>query len=261
MKQRLDIYLVSAGLVRSRERAKEMIAENKVLINGTPAKKAGQQVCETDDILLTAKENPFVSRGGLKLQKAIAVFSLDITGCIALDIGASTGGFTQCMLENGAQKVYAIDVGTGQLHESLRTNPKVINMEQTNIRFLSPSQIEAADFISIDVSFISLTMVLPVAKRFLRPGGRIVALIKPQFEAGKALVGKKGVVKDHKVHLAVLDQLLTFSKSIGLYPHGLDYSPVRGPEGNIEYLVLLEQTPADTEIPAEEIVKKSHQLL
>lgn len=261
MKQRLDVYLVAKGLVQSRERAKELIENGQVLVCGKPAKKAGQPINETDEIQIQGEQNPYVSRGGLKLKKAIDCFGLNLTGKTAMDIGASTGGFTQCMLEHGAKKVYAIDVGTGQLHPSLAENPRVINLEQTNIRFLTPEQAEKADFISIDVSFISLTLVLPAAKAFLKPGGCIVALIKPQFEAGKAKVGKKGVVKDKKTHLAVVREIWDFAKNIGLYPAALDFSPVRGPEGNIEYLVLLSDAPCDNPISPEQVVESSHQSL
>lgn len=260
MKERLDIYMVNNKLTTSRERAKELISKGGVLVNGVPAKKAGQAVDENSEIKICIEENPYVSRGGLKLEKAISAFNLDLSGKTAMDIGASTGGFTQCMLKNGAVKVYAVDVGKDQLHESLRTDNRVINLEKTNIRTLSEDTAEAVDFISIDVSFISLTLVLPCALRFLKPGGKIVALIKPQFEAGKSALNKKGVVKDAKVHISVIESIIEFSEKLGLYAAGLSYSPIRGPEGNIEYLVLLSED-AKADISPDQTVKESHQTL
>ena len=215
-----------------------------------------------DEIKLCIEEIPYVSRGGLKLEKAISAFSLGLTGKTAMDIGASTGGFTDCMLKNGVTKVYAVDVGTDQLHENLKNDSRVINLEKTNIRTLPESEAEKTDFISIDVSFISLSLVLPHALRFLKDDGQIVALIKPQFEAGKSALNKKGVVKDAKIHLSVIKSVLEFSKNLGLFVSGLTYSPVRGPEGNIEYLVLLtKETTENVQVSPEEIVKESHQSL
>ena len=260
MKERLDIYMVANGLTTSRERAKELISKGGVLVNGKPAKKAGQQVDENAEIKICIEENPYVSRGGLKLDKAIKEFSLSLSGKTAMDIGASTGGFTDCMLKNGAVKVYAVDVGTNQLHESLKADKRVINLEKTNIRSMEETMAEPVDFISIDVSFISLTLVLPSALRFLKPGGKIVALIKPQFEAGKSALNKKGVVKDAKVHLSVIKSVIEFAEKTGLYTCGLTYSPVRGPEGNIEYLLLLSDE-AKTDVYPDEIVKISHETL
>ena len=262
MKIRLDIYMVENGITSSRERAKELISKGGVSVNGVPAKKAGQAVSETDTITLSIEEIPYVSRGGLKLEKAISEFSLELTNKTAMDIGASTGGFTDCMLKCGAVKVYAVDVGTDQLHESLKTDSRVINLEKTNIRTLPESKAECVDFISIDVSFISLSLVLPHALRFLKENGQIVALIKPQFEAGKAALNKKGVVKDEKIHLSVIKSVIEFAENIGLFVSGLTYSPVRGPEGNIEYLVFLTKKASDNEyISPEQIVKESHQTL
>ena len=262
MKERLDIYMVKNGLTASRERAKELISKDGVLVNGVPAKKAGQQVLETDEIKLCIEEIPYVSRGGLKLEKAIYEFSLELSGKTAMDIGASTGGFTDCMLKCGMAKVYAVDVGTDQLHESLKCDSRVINLEKTNIRTLPDSEAESVDFISIDVSFISLSLVLPHALRFLKKNGQIVALIKPQFEAGKSALNKKGVVKDKKVHLSVIKSVIEFSENLNLFVSGLTYSPVRGPEGNIEYLIFLtkEKTDSPLVLP-EQIVNDSHQTL
>lgn len=262
MKQRLDVYLVSNGLTKSRERAKELIDRAQVLVNGAPAKKAGQNILDTDKIEITGEQNPYVSRGGLKLEKAILTFSLSLSGKTAMDIGASTGGFTDCMLKNGVLKVYAVDVGSGQLDPILLSDSRVINLEKTNIRYLPQESAEKVDFISIDVSFISLMQVLPAAKAFLKAGGEIAALIKPQFEAGKKALNKKGVVKDKKVHLEVVKTILSFAESVGLYAKGLTYSPVRGPEGNIEYLALFSENAQDkNSINAEAIVNESHSVL
>ena len=262
MKQRLDVYLVSNGLTKSRERAKELIDRAQVLVNGAPAKKAGQNILDTDKIEITGEQNPYVSRGGLKLEKAILTFSLSLSGKTAMDIGASTGGFTDCMLKNGVLKVYAVDVGSGQLDPILLSDSRVINLEKTNIRYLPQESAEKVDFISIDVSFISLMQVLPAAKAFLKAGGEIAALIKPQFEAGKKALNKKGVVKDKKVHLEVVKTILSFAESVGLYAKGLTYSPVRGPEGNIEYLALFSENAQDkSNINAEAVVNESHSVL
>ena len=262
MKQRLDVYLVSNGLTKSRERAKELIDRAQVLVNGAPAKKAGQNILDTDKIEITGEQNPYVSRGGLKLEKAILTFSLSLSGKTAMDIGASTGGFTDCMLKNGVLKVYAVDVGSGQLDPILLSDSRVINLEKTNIRYLPQESAEKVDFISIDVSFISLIQVLPAAKAFLKAGGEIAALIKPQFEAGKKALNKKGVVKDKKVHLEVVKTILSFAESVGLYAKGLTYSPVRGPEGNIEYLAIFSENVQDkSNINAEAVVNESHSVL
>lgn len=260
MKERLDIYMVKCGITTSRERAKELISKGGVLVDGAPAKKAGQTVDENVKVTLCIEENPYVSRGGLKLDKAISEFSLSLEGKTAMDIGASTGGFTHCMLLSGAKKVYAVDVGKDQLHESLKKDSRVINLEKTNIRTMDESLAEPVDFISIDVSFISLTLVLPSALRFLKPGGQIAALIKPQFEAGKSALNKKGVVKDAKIHLSVINSVIEFAENAGLYTMGLTFSPVRGPEGNIEYLLLLSDE-AKKEVNPEAVVQESHRAL
>jgi 23S rRNA (cytidine1920-2'-O)/16S rRNA (cytidine1409-2'-O)-methyltransferase len=243
-KERLDVLLVSRGLVGSRERAKAAIMAGKVFVNGQKVDKAGTMIADQAQITVTGDSIGYVSRGGLKLAKALTAFSIDLTGNIMADIGASTGGFTDCALKNGATKVYAIDVGYGQLAWSLRTDDRVVNMERTNIRDVTPETIgEQLDFISIDVAFISLEKVLPVAKTLLKESGRIIALIKPQFEAGREKVGKKGVVKDAAVHIEVINRIVTFAASLELCPRGLTYSPVKGPEGNIEYLLLMDKTP------------------
>lgn len=265
MKERLDVLLVSRGLVASRERAKASIMAGLVYVDSQKVDKAGTLVPVTADITVRGDSIGYVSRGGLKLKKALASFSLDLQGKVMADIGASTGGFTDCALQNGAKRVYAIDVGYGQLAWSLRTDDRVINMERTNIRHVTVESLgEVLDFVSIDVAFISLAKVLPVVKSLLAPGGTVVALIKPQFEAGREKVGKKGVVKDPLVHKSVIKKVLDEAQELGLYPVNLTYSPVKGPEGNIEYLVLLtnqgtEQTITHTKV--DEIVEESHSQL
>ena len=212
----------------------------EVLVDGQKIEKAGTMVKPDAALRLLGNELPYVSRGGLKLEKAMKTFGVALTGKTAADIGASTGGFTDCMLQNGARKVFAIDVGYGQLAWKLRTDPCVVNMERTNIRYVTADDLgEPIDFASIDVAFISLDKVLPVAKEFLTATGEIVALIKPQFEAGREHVGKKGVVRDPAVHRAVIENVVTLSRSLGFVTKALTYSPVKGPEGNIEYLVWL----------------------
>lgn len=239
-KERLDVLLVERGLAGSRERAKRIIMAGQVLVDGQKVDKAGMTVKAEAEIRLLGGDLPYVSRGGLKLAKAVQAFGLTLSGKIAADIGASTGGFTDCMLQNGAQKVYAIDVGYGQLAWKLRTDERVVNMERTNIRNVTPDMIpDILDFASIDVAFISLEKVLPAARELLKPEGEIAALIKPQFEAGREHVGKKGVVRDPAIHLAVIRRVLSFSREHGFSVRGLTFSPVKGPEGNIEYLAWL----------------------
>lgn len=239
-KERLDALLVSRGLAGSRERAKRMIMAGEVLVDEKKVDKAGTAVSTEARIRLLGSDIPYVSRGGLKLAKAVEVFGLRLEGKTAADIGASTGGFTDCMLQQGAFKVYAIDVGYGQLAWKLRTDERVINMERTNIRTVTPESIgEPLDFASIDVAFISLEKVLPVAYELLSPVGEVAALIKPQFEAGREHVGKKGVVREPSVHEAVIREVTAFSRESGFVPCGLTFSPVKGPEGNIEYLIWL----------------------
>ena len=243
MKERLDVMMVSRGLASSREKARAMIMAGEVFVDGNREDKAGSQFPESAEIEVKGKKLPFVSRGGLKLDKAVKVYGIDCTGLVCLDVGASTGGFTDCMLQNGAEKVYAVDVGTNQLAWELRQNPKVISMEKTNIRYVTPADIgEAVDFVSIDVAFISLTKVLEPVKALMKDDARIVCLIKPQFEAGREKVGKKGVVRDKAVHLEVIENIVSFAYGLGFEILGLDYSPIRGPEGNIEYLLYMKNS-------------------
>lgn len=238
MKERLDVLLVSKGLAASREKAKAMIMEGIVFVGGQREDKAGTLISEDAIIEIKGSTLAYVSRGGLKLEKAMKQFDLTLTGKICMDVGASTGGFTDCMLQNGAVKVFSVDVGYGQLAWSLRQDPRVVCMEKTNIRYVTPEQIgEAVDFVSIDVSFISLTKVLGPVKELMKEGGQIVCLIKPQFEAGRDKVGKKGVVRERSVHAEVIHKVIDFAYSIGFDVMHLEYSPIKGPEGNIEYLV------------------------
>lgn len=264
-KERLDVLLVERSLVASRERAKTSIMAGLVFVDGQKIDKAGTLVKDTAVIKVTGDSIGYVSRGGLKLAKAITVFSLQLENKIVADVGASTGGFTDCALKNGAAKVYAIDVGYGQLAWSLRTDTRVVNMERTNIRNVLPSDLaEQLDFASIDVAFISLEKVLPAVKSLLLPSGQIVALIKPQFEAGREKVGKKGVVRDPAVHAEVISRVIAFARGIDLIPSQLTYSPVKGPEGNIEYLLQLDLQNEGIDIDetnVNETVKEAHSLL
>ena len=239
-KERLDVLLVKKNLVQSRERAKTTIMAGMVIVDGNKIDKAGTMVKENADIRVLGNQIPYVSRGGLKLEKAIKEFGVELKGKVTADIGASTGGFTDCMLQNGAVKVFAIDVGYGQLAWSLRTDGRVVNMERTNVRNVTPEDIgQLIDLASIDVAFISLEKVLPAVKAMLKPDGQVVALIKPQFEAGKEKVGKKGVVRDPKVHLEVIHKVIDTAREMEFVTKELTFSPVKGPEGNIEYLVWL----------------------
>lgn len=263
-KKRLDILLVEQGFFPSRERARSAIMAGRVLVAGQKVDKAGTPVLETVKVELIGQDLPFVSRGGLKLQKAIQHFKLDLTGAVMADIGASTGGFTDCALQAGAAKVFAIDVGYGQLAWSLRQDQRVVNLERTNIRYVTAEQLgEKMDFISIDVAFISLDKVLPVAKELLKQTGQIVALIKPQFEAGREKVGKKGVVKDPAIHCEVIDKILALAHELELSILGLTFSPVKGPEGNIEYLIWLTPVPqtAEAEFDVQDLVRAAHEEL
>ena len=254
MKKRLDVELVDRGLVQSRERAKVVIMEGLVYVNGQKSDKAGTPVKEDDRIEVRGETLRYVSRGGKKLEKAMQVFPVVLEGCTCMDIGASTGGFTDCMLQNGAVKVYAVDVGYGQLAWSLRTDERVVNLERTNIRYITEEQVpQPVDFISVDVSFISLTLVLPVAHRLLKDGAQMVCLVKPQFEAGKDKVGKKGVVRDPQIHREVIRKVIDCAAALGFWVRGLDFSPIKGPEGNIEYLLFL-QKPQQDALPPEETV-------
>lgn len=261
MKERLDILLVQRGLAPSREKAKAMIMEGLVLVDGQREDKAGSAFAETADIALKGKPLPYVSRGGLKLEKAVKVFDLTLADRICMDVGSSTGGFTDCMLQNGAVKVYAVDVGYGQLDWKLRNDPRVVCMEKTNIRYMERKDIdERPSFISVDVSFISLTKVLPVVYELLEEdGSECVVLIKPQFEAGREKVGKKGVVRDPAVHREVIRKVILFAAQLGLHPDSLDFSPVKGPEGNIEYLLHLQKGEAMAGEPEEAWIQQWEQ--
>lgn len=240
MKERLDLLLVERGLAPSREKAKAMIMEGCVFVEGQREDKAGTGFSPEVQIEVRGNTLQYVSRGGLKLQKAVQQFGLSLAGAVCMDIGASTGGFTDCMLQNGASKVYSVDVGYGQFAWKLRNDPRVVCMEKTNIRYVTPEDIaDVLDFASVDVSFISLTKVLLPVRALMREGGEIVCLIKPQFEAGREKVGKKGVVRDAAVHREVIGKILTFAGENGFEPMNLHYSPIKGPEGNIEYLVHL----------------------
>lgn len=239
-KQRIDLLLVEKGFFSSRERAKAAIMAGSVLVNNQKVDKAGTEVPILSEIRVLGNNNPYVSRGGLKLAKAIESFALDLHNKVVMDVGASTGGFTHCALEAGAAKVYAVDVGYGQLAWSLRQNPQVVNLERTNIRYLEPESLEELpEFVTIDVSFISLTKVLEKIYQLTQTPAEVVALIKPQFEAGRDKVGKRGVVRDPSIHETVIQQVLSFAVDTGFRVERLDFSPIRGPEGNIEYLVYL----------------------
>ena len=267
-KERLDILIVNRGLAPSREKAKAIIMSGIVYVDGEKEDKAGTTFPENVNIEIKGNTLKYVSRGGLKLEKAMNEFGLRMDGFVCMDVGSSTGGFTDCMLQNGATKVYAVDVGHGQLDWKLRNDERVVCMEKTNIRYVTPEDIDdRLDFSSIDVSFISLTKVLTPVKELLKDTGRIVCLIKPQFEAGREKVGKKGVVRDKKVHEEVIEMVVEYAKSIELYPLKLDFSPVKGPEGNIEYLLYLSKNPedvneiGDTQFSINEVVEASHKTL
>ena len=239
---RLDSEMVARGLARSRERAKEMIRSGNVTVNGKTAKKPSDEVM-TDDLIETAETDIYVGRGALKLEKAYEEFGLDLRGNVCLDIGASTGGFTDFMLQQGAEKVFAVDVGHGQLAQSLIADPRVVNMEGTDIREVTADDLGGqADFISVDVSFISLTKILPKVYELLKDEAVAAVLIKPQFEAGRSYIGKRGIVKDRKVHIRVLSEIDSFASSIGFITGKYTFSPVRGGSGNIEYLVKLRKS-------------------
>lgn len=266
MKERLDVLLVEQGLAASREKAKTVIMSGDVFVNGQREDKAGTMFDpEKVKIEVKGAKLKYVSRGGLKLEKAMASFGLTLTDFVCMDIGASTGGFTDCMLQNGAKKVYSIDVGHGQLAWSLRNDERVVCMEKTNFRYVTPENLDdVPDFASVDVSFISLTKILEPAVNILRDHAQMVCLIKPQFEAGREEVGKKGVVKDKAVHRAVIEKVIEYAKSIGFSILGLDYSPIKGPEGNIEYLLFIEKGVSEAETAApdiNEVVEAAHNSL
>lgn len=242
MKERLDVLMVNRGLAESREKAKAVIMTGNVFVNDQREDKAGQKFPEEVCIEIRGKKLKFVSRGGYKLDKAIAVFPIELKNLICMDVGSSTGGFTDCMLQNGAAFVYAVDVGTNQLAWKLRQDERVRSMEKTNIRYVKPEDIgELVDFVSIDVAFISLTKVLEPVKALMKEGASMVCLIKPQFEAGREKVGKKGVVRDPSVHREVIGNIISYAGSLGFAICGLDFSPIRGPEGNIEYLLFIKK--------------------
>lgn len=247
MKERLDILMVQRNLAASREKAKAIIMSGNVFVDGQREDKAGSMFKETAQIEVKGSTLKYVSRGGLKLEKAMSHFDLSLEGKVCMDVGSSTGGFTDCMLQNGAVKVYAVDVGHGQLDWKLRQDERVVCMEKTNIRYVTPENIEEpAEFASIDVSFISLTKVLLPVRNLLTEDGEIVCLIKPQFEAGREKVGKKGVVREKSTHLEVIEKVITHAQDLGFVIRNLDYSPIKGPEGNIEYLVHLEKHGTET---------------
>lgn len=281
MKERLDVLLVNKGFFPSREKAKACIMEGNVFVGGNREDKAGTMIDENAVIEIHGAKMKYVSRGGYKLEKAMNSFGITLDGKVCMDIGASTGGFTDCMLQNGAVKVYSVDVGYGQFDWGLRNDPRVVTMEKTNIRYLTREQLDDdIEFASVDVSFISLTKVLEPAKALLSERGQMACLIKPQFEAGREKVGKKGVVRDPAVHIEVIEKVLLYAKSIGFDILGLEHSPIKGPEGNIEYLVYIELAEGakdalksgdagsgvvmgvdKCEITPDEIVKKAHDTL
>lgn len=264
MKERLDVLMVKRGLLESREKAKAVIMSGIVYVDGQKEDKAGTAFDAKVSVEIRGSTLPYVSRGGLKLQKAVEQFGTELSGKICMDVGASTGGFTDCMLQNGAVKVYAVDVGHGQLAWKLRNDPRVVCMEKTNIRYVMPEDIkEAVSFASIDVSFISLTKVLGPVKQLLTETGEIVCLIKPQFEAGREKVGKKGVVREKSTHLEVVQMVCESAVKLGFEILNLDFSPIKGPEGNIEYLLYL-RNHKDAEVLdsagifPEQVVERAH---
>lgn len=269
MKERLDVILVRQGYAPSREKAKALLMAGSVFVDNQREDKAGAQFDESKiKIEVKGKPIPYVSRGGLKLERALQEFPITLKDSVCMDIGASTGGFTDCMLQNGAGKVYAIDVGHGQLDWKLRCDERVVCMEKTNFRYVTDEQIsEPVDFASVDVSFISLTKILPPARALLRMQGEMVCLIKPQFEAGREKVGKKGVVRDQKVHAEVMRAVTDYAEKIGFSVKGLTYSPIKGPEGNIEYLMWIEKSAEESaenterEALIETVVEKAHRAL
>ncbi|WP_050642400.1 MULTISPECIES: TlyA family RNA methyltransferase [Clostridia] len=255
MKERLDVLLVKRNLAESREKAKAIIMAGSVFVDGEREDKAGSSFPVDVRIEVKGHALPYVSRGGLKLEKALANFDVTVEGKVCTDVGSSTGGFTDCMLQNGAVKVFAIDVGRGQLDWKLRQDERVVCMEKTNIRYVTPEDIgEPVDFSSIDVSFISLTKVLGPIRGYLRSEGEIVALIKPQFEAGREKVGKKGVVREKSTHHEVIEKVAQFANSIGFEVLNIDFSPIKGPEGNIEYLIHLRKCEGDAPAIAVDLV-------
>lgn len=266
-KERLDVLLVSLGLATSRELAKAYIMAGDVYVDGNKEEKAGTKINVKSKIEVRCREMPYVSRGGFKLEKAMAEFPVNLKDKICMDIGSSTGGFTDCMLQNGASKVYSIDVGYGQLAWKLRNDERVVCMEKTNVRYITDEQVpDKPEFASVDVSFISLTKVIPPALAVMSDSAQIVCLIKPQFEAGREKVGKKGVVKDKKVHEEVILKIVDFAFEIEMNVIGISFSPIKGPEGNIEYLIMLDRkneglSKEEAHKAAHDITEQSHELL
>ncbi len=241
-KERLDVLLMEKGLVESREKGRALIMAGKVFVAGQKEEKAGTKINVNSEIVVKGDDKKYVSRGGLKLEKAINNFGIVLKGKVCMDIGASTGGFTDCMLQNGAVRVYSVDVGYGQLDWKLRNDERVVCLEKTNVRYLNEEQVpELVDFASVDVSFISLTMVIPPILERMKEDAQLVCLIKPQFEAGREKVGKKGVVRELSVHCEVIEKIIDFAFEKGLNILNIDFSPIKGPEGNIEYLILLDR--------------------
>lgn len=261
-KQRLDAELVARGIIQSREQAKAAIMAGQVYVNNQKADKAGEPVTAEDKIEFRGENLKYVSRGGLKLEKAMELYGFKLDGKICMDVGASTGGFTDCMLQNGATKVYSIDVGYGQLAWKLRQDERVVNLERTNVRYITDEQVpDSVDFVSIDVSFISLGLVIPVLVPFLSDEAMMVCLVKPQFEAGRDKVGKHGVVRDPATHMEVLERAVGFAKNAGFGIVGLEFSPIKGPQGNIEYLMVLTRKEPGLSVSSDEIkalVESSH---
>lgn len=264
-RKRLDVVLVEKGLAPSREKAKAIIMSGIVYVNNQKSDKAGKEVLPEDTVEVRGSTLKYVSRGGLKLEKAMKCFPINLENCVCMDVGASTGGFTDCMLMNGAKKVYSIDVGYGQLSWKLRTDQRVVNLERTNFRYITDEQVnELVDFASVDVSFISLKHIFPNLNKLLKENGQAVCLIKPQFEAGREKVGKKGVVSDLNTHIEVCDKVINMAVDNGFSVCGLEFSPVKGPEGNIEYLIYLKKDNepiVDASVDAGELVNKSHEEL
>ena len=264
-KIRLDVAVCERGLAESREKAKALIMAGQVYVNNMKSTKAGLVIKPEDCIEVRGEKMPYVSRGGYKLEKAVKEFGLTLNGFVCMDIGASTGGFTDCMLQNGARKVYSIDVGYGQLAWKLRTDERVVNLERTNFRYLTDETVsEPIDFASVDVSFISLKLILPVMRGFLKENGLAVCLIKPQFEAGKDKIGKKGVVREIATHFDVVNDIYSFVLENGFSVLNLDYSPIKGPQGNIEYLIYIQKNDNPRSFLSssiEQTVRNSHEVL
>lgn len=265
-KKRLDVLVYEAGYVQSREKAKAVIMAGLVYVDNQKADKPGTVYPVTAKLEVRGGTPKYVSRGGFKLEKAMQSFPIDLKGKITMDIGASTGGFTDCMLQNGAVRVYSVDVGYGQLDWKLRNDSRVVNLERTNVRYITQEQVpDKIDFFSVDVSFISLRLVLPAARKLMAKNAQAVCLIKPQFEAGRENVGKKGVVRDPQVHKQVVEDITSFCLENGFDVLGLDYSPIKGPEGNIEYLIYLNRTDAQgvlkADITPQKLVEDSHKAL